>query len=331
MNESRGKSFPNKIITLMYHRITNAETNPWEICVSPQHFEEQIQLLKTDFNVISTDEALRQLKLHNIKNNSVCITFDDGYADNYTHAKPLLEKYNCPATFFIPTAFINRQMLFWWDELEFIFLHNRKLPHNLLLNIAGDTNNYMIDETELTEQQWLDHQQWKWYEIPPTKRCKVFLNIREKLRPQSYAEIQRQITAIKNWAGLSNYNCTDCLPMNEEQLPDLSKNNLFRIGMHTHTHVDLQGREKQVQIEEILCCKKALLNNYGIEANALAYPYGRFDYNTIEAAEELQLDACFTTEAISIYCNADTTKLGRFQVGNWDKAAFKNELIQWFK
>jgi peptidoglycan/xylan/chitin deacetylase (PgdA/CDA1 family) len=49
--------------------------------------------------------------------NSIAITFDDGYMDNYAVAKPMLEQYKLPATFFITTGQIEYRAPFWWDEL----------------------------------------------------------------------------------------------------------------------------------------------------------------------------------------------------------------------
>ncbi|WP_457676746.1 polysaccharide deacetylase family protein [Thiolapillus sp.] len=44
----------------------------------------------------------------------VCITFDDGYANNL-HMVPLLEEYDIPATFYITTGNVEQQECFWWD------------------------------------------------------------------------------------------------------------------------------------------------------------------------------------------------------------------------
>jgi peptidoglycan/xylan/chitin deacetylase (PgdA/CDA1 family) len=52
----------------------------------------------------------------------VVVTFDDGYADNLYEAKPLLEHYGIPGTFFVVTGYLAQQAEraheFWWDELE---------------------------------------------------------------------------------------------------------------------------------------------------------------------------------------------------------------------
>ena len=202
---------------------------------------------------------------------------------------------------------------------------------DLLLNIGEKNYRYVFDPNELTKEQWLKHKSWKWYEEPPTERCKIFWEIWEKLRPQSFKEIQKQMIALKRWAGINGHVYAHYLPMNEKQLLDLSKNNLFKIGMHTHTHPDLQGKEKQFQVEEILSSKNILSNKYGIESNCLAYPYGRYDNYTIEAVNKLRVAACFTTEAVSVNINSKATKLGRYQVYNWSIEDFRDQLNIWSK
>lgn len=317
-----------EILVLMYHRIDKTNTDPWGICVSPENFEKQIQFLKTNFNVISTDEIIRYLDQGIKLENTACITFDDGYADNYWNAKPVLEKYNCAATFFITTAFINQTKPFWWDELELIFLTATKLPGYLFLQIQGNSYEYTLNRNELTYEQLFQHKHWKWHEEPPTDRCNVFINIWERLRPLSYEEIEMHLNKIREWAA-GYINPEQRFPMNEQQLLELSKSKLFTIGLHTHTHPDLLSKEKQIQVEEISSCKKILNRKYGIACNCLAYPYGMYNATTINVVKELHLDACFTTEQTVINITSDKLKLGRYQVFDWDVAAFRRYINSW--
>ena len=43
-----------------------------------------------------------------------CITFDDGYRDNYTLAYPLLKRLGVPFTVYVTTGFIDNQLPMWW-------------------------------------------------------------------------------------------------------------------------------------------------------------------------------------------------------------------------
>lgn len=111
------KLFGNRAVVLMYHRVGDVPKDPWELAVNVENFEQQLQVLQKDFNVITVKELVRQLNVGKLEKGQVCITFDDGYRDNLLNAIPLLKKYRLPATFFIPTGFTGSEKMFWWDAV----------------------------------------------------------------------------------------------------------------------------------------------------------------------------------------------------------------------
>lgn len=317
------------VITLIYHRVEKVDTNPWGICVSPQNFEQQVCFLKENFNVISVDELEVGMVSGSSVENSVCITFDDGYADNYIHAKPILEKYNCAAVFFIATSFINQTNPFWWDELETIFLHSKKLPPQLNIRIGNDNLSYTLNGNELTKQQWLQHKKWKWHQLPPTDRCKIFFSIWEKLTALTFEKVVIVINELNQWSCIDKKEYPVRLPMNADQLNEFSKNDLFTFAMHTHTHCDLSQQKKQIQLEEINVCKTFLRTKFDMESPYFSYPFGRYNSDTIQIVKELQFKACFTTDAVLLNKAPNKFLLGRFQPMNWNKNTFKKHLDVW--
>ncbi len=132
--KGRGQRRPLTIIA--YHRILEADDNfrydDGVISCSPAAFEKQIRFFKDHFSIIS----FRQLKesLDNrspLPSNSLIITFDDGYKDNFTHAFPILRKYNTSATIFLSVRHIDTGENYWWDEAAFYLKHAHKSSRDI--------------------------------------------------------------------------------------------------------------------------------------------------------------------------------------------------------
>ena len=99
------KSDKKRLKILTYHSI-NDRIDPDET-VTPDEFERQLQYIKENYKVISLDEAIECFQTDFEKiSGSVVITFDDGYADNYYNAYPLLKKHDFPATIFLISDFV---------------------------------------------------------------------------------------------------------------------------------------------------------------------------------------------------------------------------------
>lgn len=93
-------------VILTYHSISEGDS---PLKISPSLFAEQVQWLAADANVMSLSELLdTEWDARSIGNRIVILTFDDGYADFYTHAAPVLLKHKLPATVFLPTAYVGR-------------------------------------------------------------------------------------------------------------------------------------------------------------------------------------------------------------------------------
>ncbi len=114
--ENSGKfsgTYPNNqfVNILLYHRVIDLGEDPWNTCVSPEHFEQQVKYLSEHYTIVRFEDDWNK-----IQEPSVVITFDDGYFDNFQYALPILEKYSASATFFVSTDLIEKEEEFWWDR-----------------------------------------------------------------------------------------------------------------------------------------------------------------------------------------------------------------------
>ena len=85
---------------LCYHSVESGWTSP--LAVPPEDFEAQCAWLARSRRVVDLPEALaRADRRGRLPRGMVAITFDDGFADLYANALPVLTRFRLPATVFI--------------------------------------------------------------------------------------------------------------------------------------------------------------------------------------------------------------------------------------
>ncbi|MBM7661646.1 peptidoglycan/xylan/chitin deacetylase (PgdA/CDA1 family) [Bacillus mesophilus] len=105
----------NQVVILMYHRVNDHVQK--ELSVPVKNFKWQTNYLrKKRYNVISMDELVHRLETNTLSGKYVVITFDDGYADFYENAFPVLKEHHLPCIHYLATGFIDTDKVYWWDE-----------------------------------------------------------------------------------------------------------------------------------------------------------------------------------------------------------------------
>ena len=103
-----------RVPILMYHYLSDpppgADRYRRDLSVSPALFEQHLAWLREQgYQSITLEQLLRHLVLGEpLPERPIIITFDDGYADNYANAFPLLAKYGFGGTFFVVTELAER-------------------------------------------------------------------------------------------------------------------------------------------------------------------------------------------------------------------------------
>lgn len=91
---------------LIYHRVGGCSRD--ELDVEMGDFRSQVDLL-ADHPVVPLDDAVNAIEAGD-QASRVVLTFDDGFADAYTHAWPLLRERQLPFTVYLATAYIGGSM-----------------------------------------------------------------------------------------------------------------------------------------------------------------------------------------------------------------------------
>ena len=104
---------------LNYHQVEQKNGNP--LTLWPDQFEAQMAYLAEEgYTPITIDEMMDALEHGTpLPEKPVIITFDDGYADNYEYAYPILKKYGFKATIFLIYDFTNAYPNYLtWEQID---------------------------------------------------------------------------------------------------------------------------------------------------------------------------------------------------------------------
>ncbi len=57
---------------------------------------------------------------------AIAFTIDDGYRDQVAIGLPVFAEFDCPVTTFVTTGFLDGQLWFWWDQIDYVFRTTRR-------------------------------------------------------------------------------------------------------------------------------------------------------------------------------------------------------------
>ena len=318
-------------LILMYHRVAEVNADPWQLCVAPRHFSEHLEVLQKYACLLRLDQLVQNLQKGKIPGMSVVITFDDGYADNLHTAKPLLEQFGIPATFFLSTGCIKQHREFWWDELDRLILQPVMLPDALQLTIQGKKHAWHLDgDISYNENIMQKNASWRAWEEAPTRRHNIYYSLWQLLKPLEDNERQSVLDTLQAWAGAVPHVRSTHRPLRPEEISVLSKGGLVEIGAHSVNHVALSSHSLSQQHIEINQSKKYLENILGNHITSFSYPYGDYSGETIELVKKSGYSCACTTSPSAITTHTDPFHLPRLGVLDWDGQRFENQLLQWF-
>ena len=255
--------FPRDVIGLCYHMVTDeypphvAHISPYK---TPAQFEADLQHLTDHYEVISYEELCERRaeseEQRARKNGStspalrsplsalrpaVALTFDDGLREHLTVVRPLLERYEIPAIFFITTDFLDNRRLFYRHKVSLCIDRILGLPESEWHVVADRLRRHeIIDEATGSQPSALSSQ----------------------LSPSAFISWIKRLTCFDEPTIDAVCEClgVDCQRFLDEQRPYLTTDEVlsladagFTVGAHgvTHTRLsDLLGTERRAESEE---------------------------------------------------------------------------------
>jgi peptidoglycan/xylan/chitin deacetylase (PgdA/CDA1 family) len=261
----------NRLIILMYHKI-NYENDVLGLTINPVFFDRQIQYLTNQYSILPMSEALYRLKSGTLDRNTVVITFDDGYRDNYTIAYPILQRYQAPATIFITHDAVESGTFGW---------------HRF------DTSIMMSQQNELDLEKFGLR---KYLLARNIDRGKAVVELHSKMKKMPDTDRRAVEKYVLNVLGdpVGNERIMLCW----HEIREMQQSGLITIGAHTLTHPILTQISKDSALEEIRDCKKYIEKEIGSSVDFFAYPNGRavdFDNAIIEMVKGSGYQAACST------------------------------------
>lgn len=276
-----------QLIILMYHRVLpktdpRLENEEPGMYVTPDTFDMHLCELKKFAQFIHIEDWLKLSRNGELSNTPyVAITFDDGWADNYEFAFPVLKKHKTPACIFLATDYIGSNTVFWPERLTAL-LNNyaqHKAPLDAFFNSLGASI-----QTERLNRKDKDY-------------AAELINTAKNLNDD---QIKSALEAIEKSAMKSDPQVNTKQEMlSWEQVKILSEAGV-KIGGHTRSHLRLNNKASVEQIEhEVKGCHIDIEEKLSIPPTLFCYPNGDTSNDALSSVKKTFRAAVTTNKGIN--------------------------------
>ena len=285
------KTRKNFVLCLMYHSV-DSEKGKGGIFVD--EFEEHIKWIK-DKKTFKMEE-LKGLD-YKLPKNSILITFDDGYKNNYTLAFPILKKYNMKATIFLNTKFIEKDETYLnWDEI-------REMYESGLIDFQLHTHSHQLTVKDIEVLAFYDNESSPYFK---RESYSLFFdgNYDEKKDAKKLNGLPvfklRSKISIPGYKPKKNFveKYRSIVELQENKFEKEKKkflNRLFKEKKDEFFDKISEEQFKETVKFEILENKKIISEKLGKVPDCLAYPWGHRYKGNREDIKKLGVDVFITT------------------------------------
>lgn len=279
---------------LMYHRVL-PKNDPRSLVeepgmfVTPETFEMHLIEAKKHFHIMRLSEWLSLYEQGKPLPPKACVfTFDDGWADNFEFALPLLEKHQVPATLFAVADKIGTNFQFWPNIVLALLLDGKAnvLKQHPILNPVLS----FLDGSQKVDNE-------------------IAANCIKQLKQLSDAQIFNALDELK-WQSLTN----SLQPglMSWDQLQTMASTNWVEIGSHTCTHKRLTSALSSTELQNEICNSIDILSaNLNHEISLFCFPNGDYNQEALALVKANYKGAVTTSKGINSLASVQTHELLR--------------------
>ncbi|SET37160.1 polysaccharide deacetylase family protein [Thalassotalea agarivorans] len=304
---------PKGLYVFNYHRIGDPSSTPFDPNVfscDVETFDKHLSFYEKHFTLLTLEQLQQKLQTQSLEDDRyACITFDDGYIDNYQSAFPLLNARGIPASFFVATDFIAQNTVPWWDEIA--YLVKACLANSIDLSSLLKISSLVIDDPSLCIKQVLNSVKHD----DSTTLENVLETLRNAVNSANSLEQVKQAPLFMDWTMLAEMQTAG-----------------MEIGSQTRTHRILAQLDKSEQSEEISHALAEIDAHLPVNQRFFAYPVGgkdSFNQDTISLLQHHGYPFAFSFMGGINKNDCDVFQLRRFSVdGNCSTTALKKRVLE---
>jgi peptidoglycan/xylan/chitin deacetylase (PgdA/CDA1 family) len=297
-------------LILGYHRISDVAWDPFSLSVSSEHFAQHLEILRARARPLTLADLVRSLD-GRPRPGGIALTFDDGYADNLSRAKPLLTKHGVPATIFVTTAHGGSE--FWWDALSRLLSPGNKVPETIRLSVSKERCTWQVPP-DLNDVH---------------ARRRLLFSIYGRLQALPPPEIGIIIEELSRTVSTGSPGCPPHRALTAEEVAEVAEDGLVDIGAHGKTHSFLAQLSLSDQESEIKQSKDFLERLLRRPILGFSYPNGSVSVETMTLVRGAGFAFACASQTDVASSRSNRFRLPRFWIPNWDGQTFSRWLTRW--